>query len=288
MENRTKKILSTIGLAVVLIFCMALITQTIGLSQEGFDSKPVLEQWFFYAPIGGVYLFGVLLIFIFELYTKKSDERYGSGVGFADQGELPGVSMFKKYSSFQIFFASVIIFGVIGMVVLLNKQTAFTGIGLIPQQFTAINSLIFSSMLVPASENLGAAFLIAFSLFLARKYCRRENVSRANFLMFVFILIPLVVGMYGLSNHMLRYGGLDQSLIVVFFFWMLGALITLLTDSFIPFWCMHIFNNFFFDLKRFTSNESILVWSGLVFVLMAVTYFLIYIKGGKKVYQNAE
>jgi len=281
MENKTKLIIRTLSLSTVLIFFMVLISQTLGLGKTGFDTESVFKQFVFYIGPAIAFLIGVLAIFFIELYNKEGDAQYGSGIGFSENGESPAFSYFKKFSNIRFVLMSTIVFGTLGLFALMTSQSAFTGVGTIAQQFTAVDSLMFSSALVPAAENLGSAFLIAFLLFAFRKYARANKLSKENFLIFSFVLIPLLVGIYGLSNHLLRYGGQESSLIIVFFFWSFGALITLLTGSFIPFWFMHIFNNFFFDLKRFASNESIFAFSGLVLIACVIAYFLIYVQRGK-------
>lgn len=281
MESTTKRILSTLALSAILIFFMVLLSQTLGLGKTGFDTEAVFKQFVFYIGPAIAFLVGILIIFFFELKTKEGDSQYGSGICYADQGESPSIPFFKNYTSFQLFLISTIIFGTMGMFALLTGQAAFTGVGTIAQQFTAVDSLLFSSALVPAAENLGSAFLIAFLLFALRKYSRKNNLNKENFLIFSFVLIPIIAGLYGLSNHLLRYGSQESSLIVVFFFWTFGALITLITGSFIPFWCMHIFNNFFYDLARFASNESIFAFAGLGLLGLAVLYFFKYVGKGK-------
>ena len=56
----------------------------------------------------------------------------------------------------------------------------------------------------------------------------------------------------------------------------MGGLLTALTGSFIPFWVMHLTNNLFMDLKRFTSNELVFVYIGVTIIIFIGLYFLIY------------
>lgn len=281
MNDHIKKLLSTLTLSIVLIFSMVLLSQTLGLGKAGFDTESVFKQFTFYVGPALAFLLGILCIYVYEYINKDKDAQYGSGIGYNEIGEFPSLEFFKKISTFQMFLASAIIFGILGLTAFFTKQTSFTGVGVIAQQFTAIDSLIFSSLLIPAAENLGAGFLISFGIFGLRYYARKNIMTKQNFRLFSLTLIPVIVGIYGFSNHLLRYGSQEFNLITVFFFWTIGGLITILTGSFIPFWMMHISNNVFFDLKRFTSNESILIWTSMVLVILIVFYFFLYIKGGK-------
>ena len=85
-----------------------------------------------------------------------------------------------------------------------------------------------------------------------------------------------VGGLYWVINHLLRYQGSDVTITTVFFFGLIMALITILTGSFIPAWIMHISNNFFIDVQRFYSSDTVFIYSIIFLILMVVTYGFIY------------
>lgn len=285
MEEKTKRLIRTFVLSAFLIIIMVSFSQTLGLSKSGFDTDIVLKQFFFYIAPAGLFLLGIFVLTFVENYIKEKDQIYGDSIAFADQGEPPfSLSIFKNMSSAQLFILFTLIIGIMGLFSFVTKQEAFTGVGVITQQFTVIDSLLFSSALIPAAENLGSAFLLAFFIFLIRQECRKRNVSKVNFIIYIYSTI-FIIGLYGVANHLLRYSGQETSLGIVFIFWTFGALITLLTGNFIPFWIIHIFNNFFYDIKRYFSSDIIL-FSYIVFlVVLGLFYIYFYIikKKGKVV-----
>jgi hypothetical protein len=278
MNSHTKSIISTFVLAVALVVTMVIIPQTLGLGRTGFDSADVLKQWFFYVGPGIGFLLGVLLLFGLEYVIRAGDATYGSGVAFASQGELPAASIFKRLSLFQIFLGSLLIFGIFfSVITYVNPQISFTGTYFLKQQFTAVDSLIFSAGLIPSSENLGAAFLIAFLIVLIRMYARRGGWGKANFTVLCYMLIPITVGLIGVANHTLRYSGSDVALMTVFVFWTLGGFVTLFTGSFIPFFVIHLYNNLFLGLNTFFSYDNIIVYVGIYLVILLAMYLGLYV-----------
>lgn len=263
-------------LASILLFIMILFSQTVGLFRTGFDSEDVLTQFFFYSAPGIAFLVGLMIIFILELIIEEGDSQYGDGVGFVSSGDKPFLSVFKNTSLLQIFILSVLFFGVVGLFGFITKQNTFTGIATLEQQFTPIDNIVFSTALVAASENLGAAFLIAFLLMGLRFVSRKFKLGEANFKIISITLIPLLVGLYGLANHNLRYQGSDIALLTVFIFWATLGLITMLSGSFIPGWVMHMANNLFFDLQRYFSRDTVLITVAISLVLIAIVYFSVY------------
>jgi len=185
---------------------------------------------------------------------------------------------FKRFTVIQLAFLSFILFAIFGLIATLSAQESFTGLAVLPQQFTAGSSLLFSTALVVVSENLGAAFTIAFLFFLLRVVSRKTNLSSTNFKIFALFLFPLIVGLVGLGNHLLRYSNSEIAKLTVFFFWTIGGLITVLVGSFIPFAMMHAANNVFFDLRRFFANDTIVMYTIFILAGLTIAYFLIYHK----------
>jgi hypothetical protein len=157
-----------------------------------------------------------------------------------------------------------------------TKQRTFTGVGVIEQQFTVTDSLLFSTVLVPLSENLGAAALIVFLVLVVKFYARRKNWKEDTYRSFILIGIPLATGTYGVLNHLLRYKAIELNLMVVGLFWGLGGLITVLAGIFNPFWVAHITNNLVYDLNRFTSNEMVLVYVTSTVIILGGLYYFLY------------
>lgn len=270
-----KTILRALLLSIVLLAVMVLAPQTLSLLKGGFQDASVFKQFTFYILIGVPMLVGVLIIFFTTMYQNRVDSKYGIGIGYSELGEKPSLYYFKRFSQLQIFLLSFIIFSILGLTVALVRQQTFTGIEVLPQQFTAVDSSIYSSLLIPVAENLGAAFVLAFFLIMLRIYAKKYNLSSANFIGFAYI-IPIFVGIFGVAWHKTIYSGSDISLLTVFVFWTIGGFISLMTGSFIPFWIMHLTNNLFYDFHRFYSNESLLIFTVFTIILLAITYFFLY------------
>lgn len=281
MEDKQKGILKNLSLAIILASIMILVPQFIGLGREGFANPTILQQFYFYIETGIGFLVVTSLIYISSMLMKNADEKYGRGIAFASQGETPSFSFFKKFSSTQIFFTSIIIFSVFGLVNFLTGQTVFTGVGTLAQQFTATDNILYSSALIPASENLGAALIIALAFFGIRFLIKKTNMSEVSFKALCYAIIPILVGIYGLTNHLLRYGSRDYDLLIVFLFWTLGGLLTVFVGSFIPFWVAHITNNLFTDLKTYFSADLIVILIVAIVLSLIVLYAFIYLRKKK-------
>lgn len=276
MESETKEVIGTAVLSAFLILIMATITQTVGLSRGGFDNTQVLQQFYFYIGSGIAFLVGILALFVAELYIKNKEGEFGgNSLAFNSPGQIPAIPWFKNLSNIQLIWLCSIIFSTISLWLSLTSQTSFTGIKFLENQFTKVDSAIFSAGLIPASENLGLAFVIACTIFGVRYLARKHNITSENFMGLAWFSV-IVAGVYGILNHIMRYGGSDISLITVGIFWAVGGIITLATGSFIPFWIYHICNNLFFDLKRYYSSETMLIYIGSIIILMAIGYGLVY------------
>jgi hypothetical protein len=279
--EQTKRIVHFFLLALVVGIVTFLIPQSIGLGAGGFDSEEVLKQFGFYLA-GGIFLLLIVIAFIIELVIKKGDERYGDSIAFADQGQIPHIPFFKKLSSFQLFLLSTIIFGIIFLLITTVRQTSFIGFKTLEQQFTPTAELLFSSLLVPGSENLGMALVIAACLIGLRIWARRINMSKINFMILSYLAV-LVGALYWMANHLLRYGGQDFQLGVVFIFGFVMALLTMLTGSFIPALVMHMTNNVFFDMANLFSRDNVLIGVIITLIVLSILYFIIYRKRKNKV-----
>ena len=269
-------------LALILIVGYSM-TNFIGLSRSGFDSSETLGLQSFYI-IGGVFAFILFLLQGYAIFIKDDDE-YGTSIGFSSQEEEePYLSIFKGFSNFQLLWFSIIIFLFLGLLnqTIFPEQKAYTGTKFLQsQQFTATDSLIYSTLLIPVAENLGSAVVIALIMISFASFFNKWDISPINYSIAIFLVIPSLVGIFGLGNHLLRYAGSEIALTTVFFFWFIGGLITLLTKNFIPFWIMHDTNNLFLDLSRFFSNDLMLLYVGGIWVIITTGYFFTYgLKGG--------
>jgi len=234
-----------------------------------------------------ILLAGAITVFI--LYTAfiilKKNNKYGDSAGFWNLGEKPSLSFFKRFTYFQIFLLSLMIFGTLFLLGNLYGMQSLTSFKFLPQQFSKIDSLIFTTLIVATSENLMAMsviFLVFTSLtLLAMKY----KMNPSNFRTYYYTITPLVIGAVAVVWHSTAYPTSDIARTTVFFFWVVGSLITIASGSFIPFWVMHMANNFFIDFSRVYSSDLLRATMGLSIVGIVVLYYVIFrgrLLGGNK------
>lgn len=282
MGSDKNRLIGALILSAFLLFIMAQFTQTLGLFAKGFDSKEILDQFFFYVSVGTSAMVVIWLLFMLEYVIKKGDSRYGNSLGFASQGEYPAIPFFKRLSSFHIAFISLIVFSILGLAFFLSgAQQTFTGLKVLPQQFSPTSSLIFSSVLIPISENLAAAAVLAFLMFGIRHLARKYNWNKVSFAILAYFLIPLLIGIYGVAQHNLVYSESEVALLVVFIFWYIGGLITVAIGNILPFIIQHFVNNFLFDSKRLFDLEPTKNYFIIGIIVMVVLYVL-YLWLGRK------
>jgi hypothetical protein len=289
-KKQSKSIVSTLLLSAVLILCMILFAEFIGLGKGGFsftvspsdtaEINFVLFQFLFYAGPGIGFLLGILVLFVVELVIVQGDADYGNSISFMSAGEEPGLpgGYFKGFKgTMKLIMLSIIVCSCFGMYAAVNHQT-FTGIGTLKAQFTLGDNLVYTSALIPASENLGAAFTWAFALVIWRAICRKNKINKGVFIVISVLLAILAFGAYGFINHQLRYGFNEVAIMSVLVFWCLGGLITVVSGSFIPFWLLHIANNLFYELGNNFASDKIMIYGIAFVILMSIAYILLFVR----------
>lgn len=268
-------------MAFILIFIGFLSAKTLGLGRTGFEVKEIFDQYVFYAVNGGIFLLGLLSIYVASLIT--GDEKFGTSVAFNSPGESPAIEGDFFKSPWRLILFSIMLFSLLGIASTVSNTT-FTGVGKLAQQFTVTDNIMFSSLLVPIAENIDLAFFIALIIFIIRSIAKKNDWSKTNFILFTATAVTIISSLYGVANHLLRYQGQEVAIIVVAFFWAIGGLMTILTGSFIPFWIMHVSNNLFFMLRQSFSSESALTIAVVLSVISFILFALTFLK--KKSQQN--
>ena len=268
MNKATSTVFKNLSLIVMLVAMMYIVPKIIGLSREGFDVAEVLIQYNTYMSFG--LAAAVILIILAVLQFIRKDKTYGSSIFMANQGNFPSFRFWKRFTTFQLYWLSLIFFGILGLFSFMIKQQSFTGVGLLKQQFTIVDSIIFSSALVPIAENLDAIALLALSYFGLQLLAKKIKMSKADFRGFAFAL-SLTVGIYGIANHLLRYGS-EVALSIVGIFWTVGSFITIAIGNFVVFLNMHFVNNVLFDLARYFAADAIKIYFGVFIVALIIGY----------------
>ena len=285
LEKNGRNIIRICVLSAVIIFVMVLTSQMIGLGSSGFDTTEVLQQfWFYVAPALG-FLLGIIVLFVVELTITEGDKEYGNSLCFNSTDDSPSLIGQASFLNTwpRLTLLSILIVSILGLIQFsVGGQTTFTGIGVLTQQFTETGSVLYSSALIPAAENLGAAFMFAFFLFTLRYYSRKFKIGMPAFIILAIVLAMVTFGAYGYINHQLRYSESEIALTTTLAFWAIGGLITVITGSFIPFWIIHIGNNLFFTLAKFSSVDVVQGWIIGIILLCITLYALTFIGKRRK------
>ena len=268
MDKHTVRIFKNLSLIVMLVAMMYIVPKIIGLSREGFDVAEVLIQYNTYMSFG--LAAAVILIILAVLQFIRKDKTYGSSIFMANQGNFPSFRFWKRFTTFQLYWLSLIFFGILGLFSFMIKQQSFTGVGLLKQQFTIVDSIIFSSALVPIAENLDAIALLALAFFGLQLIAKKIKMSRDDFRGFAFVL-SILIGIYGIANHLLR-DYQDVQLTIVGIFWTVGSFITIAIGNFVVFLNMHFVNNVLFDLARYFAADAIKIYFGVFIVALIIGY----------------
>ena len=270
------QIVKVLIFAVIIIAVMVGVPQVLGLGKTGFDDPAVLAQFYFYTISGSAYLVGLLVMMVISWGLAKKEGKYGSTTFFFNLGETPSSKIFKRFTNTQLFLLVLILSCVIfASIHAFTKQTTFTGVTVLKQQFTAADSTVFSTFLIATSEALQFAFFIALFTLLFRFYAIKKNMDVQSFYGFLYAS-ALGFALLAVVNHLFHYRGFDLSLIVVFFFWLIAALLTFVSGSIIISWVLHGTNNSFFDIGRFFSSTLFTIYVALFIVALCGLYYYLY------------
>lgn len=206
-------------------------------------------------------------------FIWKGDNKVGNSFGFFNIGEV--FPFWKRFTAPQLTLYALIFFSAIFFISNALNFGGFTGAKFLPQQFSEIESIAFSTLLIPTSEEALAIFVVGMLVlgltFLALKY---PSISK-NFKTFYLGVIPFLMGILAVIWHASAYPGSDVASFIVFGFWTLKTFLILAVGFVMIGVIMHMANNFFIDFPRLFS-DSIVFGGTLVFivVLSAITAFI--------------
>jgi len=275
MKKDVRLLFKNFAMLAILSAVMYIIPKVIGLSREGFDVTEVLSQYNTYVGFGMAAVVILAILAILQFIITKDDDKYGNSIFMSNTGEYPSFKFWKRFSSMQLYWLSLVVFSILGLISFSLKQTQFTGVGVLKQQFTVIDSIVFSSALVPIAENLDAIALLALAFFGLQFIARKYNTSSSDIVGFAFAL-SILIGIYGVANHLLRYVGQELNLMIVGIFWTVGSFITISIGNFIPFLNMHFVNNVLFDLARYFAADSIKIYFAAMIITVIIGYMWYY------------
>lgn len=265
-------------LIAIWFFVTYVIPITLVLGNEELANSDIAFQLNLFSFLGFVGL--IISISIIKTFIEiKKNNKYGDTIGFASLGISPAFPFWKKVSQLQLALGSLVVFGIIFLLATLLKIGTLTGARVLPQQFSAVDSLAFSTLLVAGSENLLAISVMATVILVLTLFAIKYNLSVEEYKQYYYILPVLAIMVFAYIWHLTVYSGSDYALWVVLVFWGMGAFISLAVGSAIPFLIIHMLNNFFIDFARlFISDMAVYTVGGVVIILPAIIYFLIYRK----------
>lgn len=252
-----------------------------GLGGGGFEKDVILQKNMFYIGYGVLFLIGIIGLKIAGIFVfgKKHANIDGTITHDPEQSVLPKWKVFKN--TFLLAFFCIILFSLLGWLAS-RYQTFFNAVPNYEQQFTKGADLFFSVYPASPCETLGALFLISLLGLFLGIMIKKGKLSKLWFLVLFLIGAPIISLIYGIINHLMRYGGQDVAMSSVAMFWFIGGLLTAITGSVIPFLLMHDINNFYYRFSTLFGNEIVTTTTFLVIGLLTVLFLFILFKGRKK------
>ena len=278
---KTPKEIGALVVIAIMLFMGFIYPLTLILGNQELSNPEISFKLFLFSIIliGGSV--GTLVIY-FTRYWWKRDNKYGDSFGFYNIGEKPALSFFKNFSPFQLGLALLIIFSSIFLGASLLQSSGiitsnqFTSTIVLSQQFSPSDSLLFSTFLIPISEEAMNIFVIGLLVLLLIFISVKYKLSVEEYTIYYFIGIPIIIGILARFWHSSAYPGSDISLWVVFLFWTIKALIILATGFVFAGIFMHQSNNFFLDFPRLFSSDIVLITAVSFIFGLIVLYFWLY------------
>ena len=175
-----------------------------------------------------------------------------------------------------LLWVGIIFFPIIGIFQVVNN-TFLVDLPHIAQQILPIGEAILE-VEPSGTEIFGLVFLVGLNMFIWRYVQKRNGFD--DFIYWV-ITIPtsIVVGVvfYGLPLHFFRYAGSDQSLFGVAIFWFLAVMLLILFGNIFIVWLFKDVNNLFKFLNGKYSDDTIIVYTGIIIGIIAVVRIFIWL-----------
>ena len=230
---------------------------------------------------------GVILVWII-LYLLKKNDKFGDNAGIFNVGEKPGWDWLKKRNigNLQLTWFMTIVFSIFFLVGNMTQwiKGSFIGLNFLPQQFTPIDSIIFSSLFTPTAENLmfagvlGLFYVLTNVFFINLEKSKKFKVQISDHQSIMFIIAIFISASLGVIWHMTAYSTSTLALYNVFFFWMIMGVMALITGSWTVPLMFHMLNNFFLDFGRLFTSDALLFVTMSIITFLGVGYYLTYRK----------
>ena len=190
-----------------------------------------------------------LLYNAFEGLMKKNPMRWSSSI-------------------LRVFIISTLFFGTLGLIQAITNFS-FVGIPQMPFQVTPFGEVFFSAEPPAFAETTMMLFVFSLIMGLNAWISSKFRLGKIGYFS-MGVVACLIVGGLWTGFHSIVYGSSESALWATFIFGTGGALLTLLSGSFIPWYAWHFWNNIFVKL----SGMFELVSEDLVFISIIVLVFL--------------
>lgn len=268
-----------------MVFLGFILPVTLTLGNQELNNQDVSFRIFLFSLLLGVGIIGTTALY-FTRYWWRGDNKYGDSFGFFSIGSKPSLKMFSKFSAFQLGLLAMILFSSVFLVTNMFQVGGFTSTILLPQQFSPGESLAFSTLLIPTAEESMNIFVIGILVLALVLFAVKTKMRPQDFLVYYFIIIPIIIGIFGVIWHGSAYPNSDIAKTIVFMFWSIKAFLILATGFMFIGMAMHLNNNFFLDFTRLFGSD--LARGVVIFFIigMAILYWLLY-KNDSKWYKGA-
>lgn len=185
-----------------------------------------------------------------------------------------GVTFFSKWSNVVHF---SIILGLSLALFSVTTQTFFINLPSTEFQVTETGMLILATEPASTAETFFiGVFILSIIYTLLKRYLKKYQFYNKIILDLVTVIS---VGLIWVAIHYARYSTQETNLVATFFFGMLGAGMTVLTGSVLPWYSWHFFGNLFLKGTEMFSSQSVtIVISISLAIYIAVLFVLNFTK----------
>lgn len=179
-------------------------------------------------------------------------------------------------SMFRVFIIGFLVFGILGILQLLNPTT-FQAIGIpqLPFQVTETVEVLFTVEPPAFAETTLWLFILSILMGVNAYTSSRLKLGKGFYWATAFIIIAPIIGLGWMGFHNIVYGDSEQALFAVFLFGFLGSTITIAFGTWILWYVWHVDNNLFAKLREVVpSNEDLVFVSIIIWIAIFITYIV--------------
>lgn len=179
--------------------------------------------------------------------------------------------MHWSQSILRNFIIWTLVFGGIGILQLYN-HFAFVGVPQIPFQVTAAAKVFFTAEPAAFAETMLFILIFSIGMGFVGWFTSKTKLGKVGYYGFG-VLVCVAIGLGWMGFHNIVYGNNEAALLSTFIFGFGGSMLTLLSGTFIPWYCWHFFNNTFVKLSQVaTRNEDVIFVAAIFWFVLLVSW----------------